>query len=266
MSEYILSNYDFKKRAFAKVCKYEKLLEYFQTGHGACDYDLVTGPYGVSDAALSASSTHSTCRIQHVRFNSSRGWCPVDTEDGHYVQVEFQTTSNLKAVQTLGRGDLDQWVSLYSVNISMDGINWNSILSYGDVKVFPGNTDSHTLVTNTLAENVFAKSIRIISVSGKSYRSMRLEVKGCPVANMLSTCNKWTERLGSAGDVFSVLEETNAANHIWCGRMCSRQWGCDSFVFYFGSNNCKLLKSTSDIIYTYCTTMDLENVWYYIQI
>ncbi|XP_069106945.1 lactadherin-like [Argopecten irradians] len=157
---------------------------------GCCAYDLVSGPYGVSNDALSASSTHSTCLLQEVRFNSSRGWCPADTGDGHYIQVEFQTTSNLKAIQTLGRGNNNQWVSLYSVNISMDGINWNSILTNGDIKVFPANSDRHTLVTNKLAGNVVAKYIRVISVSGEWYRSMRLEVKGCPVTNMSGKCPK----------------------------------------------------------------------------
>ncbi|XP_069106351.1 discoidin-2-like [Argopecten irradians] len=231
-------------------------------GCGPCDYDLVTGPNGVPDTALSASSTHHSCPIEKVRISSSQGWCPAQTGDGHYIQVEFQTTSNLKAIQTLGRGDYNQWVSSYGVNISMDGITWSSILSNGSVKVFPANNDRHTIVTNTLAGNVVAKFIRIISITGNSYRSMRLEVQGCQVTNISNTCNKWKATRGSTGDFFPIVEETNAANHGLCGLMCYRQPDCDSFVFDVSSNHCRLLKSTPDTSYA---TVDLENVWYFMK-
>ncbi|XP_069106917.1 retinoschisin-like [Argopecten irradians] len=227
-----------------------------------CDYDLVTGPYGVSDEAFSASSTHYTCPIQYIRFTSSRSWCSAHGGVGHYIQVEFKTRSTLTAIQTLGRANYNQWITSYNANISIDGINWSSILSNGDVKVFPGNSDSNTIVTNTLERTVDAKFIRIISVTNHVHSSMRLEVKGCPIGNMSSTCNKWKATRGSTGDMFPVLEETNAANNGLCGMMCYRKPDCDSFIFNIGSNHCRLLQSTPDALYT---TVNLTNVWYFIK-
>ncbi|XP_021367741.1 discoidin-2-like [Mizuhopecten yessoensis] len=105
-------------------------------GCGPCEYDLVTGPYGVSDEAITASSTHSHCSLVKARFSSSNSWCPLHTGVGHYLQVEFRSVSLLKAIQTKGRGDTSQWVTLYNVNISMDGLTWTSLSnSSGDVKV-----------------------------------------------------------------------------------------------------------------------------------
>ncbi|XP_033727843.1 discoidin-2-like [Pecten maximus] len=230
-------------------------------GCSPCDFDLVTGPYGVSDDALTASSTHGSCPIQRVRFSSSHGWCPAYTGDGHYIQVEFLAVSTLKAIQTRGRGDHNQWVTLYSVNTSMDGLNWSSILNAtGSIKVFPGNVDRNTVVTNTLEGNVVAKYIRIISVSGTSYRSMRLEVKGCPVANVSSTCHKWEARQGSTGDGFSVLVDTDASNQGLCGLKCYRQSECDSFIYDVNSFRCRLLKTSPDSSYI---TVNLDGVWYF---
>ncbi|XP_069106362.1 contactin-associated protein-like 2 [Argopecten irradians] len=226
-----------------------------------CDYDLVTGPYGVSDDAITASSHHDHCPVLYARFSSPYGWCPATIRDGDYLQVEFKTTSTLKAIQTTGRMVHGHLVSSYSVNTSMDGINWISISSNGTVKLFPGNSDDSSIVTNTLGRSVTAKFVRVISVSGTGYRSMRLEVKGCPISNS-STCNQWAATLGSAGDVFPVLQETNAPYQGLCGLMCYRQPDCDSFVFDIGSNYCMLLKSTPDVSYT---TVDLENVWYFIK-
>ncbi|XP_069106916.1 uncharacterized protein [Argopecten irradians] len=231
------------------------------SGGYPCDFNLVTGPYGVSDEAFSASSTHNTCPMERVRFTSPHGWCPNPNGVGHFIQVEFKTRSTLTAIQTRGRGYHNQWVSSYIVNISMDGTNWRSILSNGDVKVFPGNWDSNTTVTNTLEKSVDARFIRIISVTGPGHSSMRLEVKGCPIGNcMSSTFFKWKKILGSTGDVFPVLEEINVVNQGLCGLMCYRQPDCDSFVFDIGSNHCWLLKSTPDALYT---TVDFANVWYF---
>ncbi|XP_069106841.1 neuropilin-2-like [Argopecten irradians] len=225
-----------------------------------CDYNLVTGPYGVSDEAFSASSTHHDCPVENVRIDSNTGWCPATQGDGNYIQVEFQTISVLTAIQTRGRANRDQWVASYSVNVSTNGLTWTSILSNNTVQVFLANNDSNTLATNTLTRIVVAKYIRIISVSGNSFRSMRLEVKGCPVASM---CSKWTATLGSSGDVFPVLVHTNAANQGSCGLMCYEQPDCDSFVFNIGSNHCRLLKSTPDVLYT---TVDVERVWYFVKL
>ncbi|XP_033726630.1 contactin-associated protein-like 2 isoform X2 [Pecten maximus] len=244
-----------------------KKYEHISAGDGSCDFDLVTGPYGVSDGALSASSYHFHCPIQDLRINSSNSWCPSTSGDGHYVQVEFQTVSTLKAIQTRGR-HYNEWVASYSVNISMDGLTWSYILnSAGDVKVFPGNVDDVSIVTNNLEGNIVAKYIRVISVSGNGayHRSMSLEVQGCPVVSPLTcscTGNTWKATLGSTGDVFPVLVDTDASNQGFCGLKCSRQPDCDSFLFDTGPDRCRLLNSTSGVSNQ---TMNLDGVWYFVR-
>ncbi|XP_021367744.1 contactin-associated protein-like 2 isoform X1 [Mizuhopecten yessoensis] len=233
-------------------------------GCGPCQYDLVTGPYGVSDDAITASTTHRDCPIVKARFSSSRSWCPLYSGVGHFLQVEFRSVSMLKAIQTKGREDYSQWVSLYSVNISMDGITWTSLSnSTGDVQVFPGNSDRNTVVTNELEGTVIAKYIRVISVSMHSHGSMRLEVQGCPYSEISSTCHRWGAKLGSTGDVLSILLDTDASNQGLCGLKCYRQPECDSFLLDVKSDQCRLLKGSvngSQI------TVDLDGVWYFVKI
>ncbi|XP_060078684.1 lactadherin-like [Ylistrum balloti] len=232
-----------------------------RAGNGPCDYNLVTGPYGVSDDAFTASSTHPTCPLVRVRFSSSQGWCPASIGDGHYLQVKFQTDSTVKAIQTRGRGDFDQWISLYQLNISMDGNTWSAILNAttGNVQIFPGNNDRDTVVTNTLEGNVVVRYIRVISVSGNTYRSMRLEIQGCPFSTP-NTCNKWKAKLGSVGDIVTVVGDTNAANQGLCGLKCFRQTECDSFLFDVSSFRCRLLKETPSSL---PITVNLDGVWYF---
>ncbi|XP_069106631.1 lactadherin-like [Argopecten irradians] len=229
-----------------------------------CEYNLVTGPYGVPDNALSASSTHSSCHIVYARFSSDSAWCPGSTGGGHYIQVELKNVSKLTAVQTRGRGGTLQWVSFYSVNISMDGSTWNYIFTpSGEIKVFDGNVDSTSTVTNILEGNIVAKYIRVISVGNDNrFRSMKLEVQGCPVSMLSDTCPKWEAKKGSSGDIFSVLEDTNASNHGTCGIVCYKWLGCDNFLFNVGSTRCTLFDSTSSL---QNQTLNLDGVWYFRQ-
>ncbi|XP_033727219.1 contactin-associated protein-like 2 [Pecten maximus] len=216
-----------------------------------CDVNLVTGTYGVSDNAFSASSTYGACDIYAAGINSSNAWCPKDTDNEQYLQVEFQTDSELKTIQTRGRDGYDQWVTLYSVNTSMDGITWSYILSStGDVQMFPGNSDRNTIVTNEIEGKVVAKYIRVILVSGYGdhKRSMRLEVQGCPVSYTSNrNCQRWEAKLGSTGNVFPIIEDTDASNQGLCGLKCFKQKECNRFLFEIGSARCRLLTSTSDV-------------------
>ncbi|XP_021367757.1 contactin-associated protein-like 2 isoform X2 [Mizuhopecten yessoensis] len=233
-------------------------------GCGPCEYDLVTGPFGVSDEAITASSTHSHCPLVKARFSSSGSWCPLNTGGGHYLQIEFRYVSLLKAIQTKGRGSYNQWVTLYSVNISMDGHTWTSLYNASsDVKVFPGNFDKDTVMTNELEGNVIAKFIRIISVSTRTRGSMKLEVQGCPYTEINSTCHRWEAKLGSTSDVLPVLLDADASNQGLCGLKCFRQPECDSFLFDVTSARCRLLKATMDGSQV---TVNLDGVWYFVKI
>ncbi|XP_069106349.1 inactive carboxypeptidase-like protein X2 isoform X2 [Argopecten irradians] len=230
------------------------------SGCAVCNSNLVTGTYGVPDYKLTASSTARDCPTRLGRLTSSRSWCPNGQGEGHYLQVEFQNVSRLTAVQTRGRADLDQWVSLYSVNTSMDGISWSAVLN----TVFPGNNDRDTIVTNQLEGNVVGKYIRVISEpgSGNHYRSMRLEVQGCPVSLLTNSCDKWAAQRGSGGDMLPVMVDTDASNIGVCGLECRNRLECDAFLFDAGSARCKLLKVTPDQSYP---AVNLHGVWYFVK-
>ncbi|XP_060081881.1 neurexin-4-like [Ylistrum balloti] len=206
-----------------------------------CAFNLVTGPYGVSVDAFTASSTHSHCPIKDVRLNSTNAWCPLRSIQGQYIQVEFQTVSEVKAIQTRGRvthHPCHQWVTSYKVNTSIDGSAWSNIVdpTSDKIKVFRGNFDGNTIVSNWLDGIVLAKYIRVIPVSGHNHFSLRLEVKGCPVSDVHSTCQKWKAMLGASGDVFRVNKDVKVSNQGLCGLECYRQEECDSFMFDIVSN------------------------------
>ncbi|XP_069106914.1 uncharacterized protein [Argopecten irradians] len=137
----------------------------------------------------------------------------------------------------------------------------------GEVQVFPGNFDHSTIVSNDLEENVEAKYIRVIGVSGNEdkKRSMRLEVQGCPVSSLPSSCQScksWKVIQGSIGDVLKVLEDTVASNQGICGLKCVRQSECDSFFFDVGLSHCRLLNSIPDVS---SPSVNLDGIWYFIK-
>ncbi|XP_028514739.1 EGF-like repeat and discoidin I-like domain-containing protein 3 [Exaiptasia diaphana] len=84
-------------------------------------------------------------------------------------------------VATQGRKSTNwlQYVTKYSLAYySVDGNNWEEYL--GDcTKVFPGNYDQNTVVTNELEVPIKTRHIRLIVKGFKQHATVRIELYGC---------------------------------------------------------------------------------------
>ena len=104
------------------------------------------------------------------------GWRAHRSDDSSYVQVDFIAKVQVFGITTQGRHSNNlRYVTSYNVSYSVDGITWNMI-----PRTFPGNTDRHTKVTNTLqAGGILTRFVRVHPVTFSGHVAMRWDVIGC---------------------------------------------------------------------------------------
>ncbi|XP_022255312.1 hemocytin-like [Limulus polyphemus] len=134
----------------------------------------------LADSQITASSSHDT---KHKPENARLGgesWMAAVSDDKQYLQVDFLEPRNVTAVITQGRDGVPQWVTSFMVQYSNNGKTWNTITDMtGENKVFPGNFDSNSKVTNYFPSTIRTRYLRILPVNWKNWISMQLEVLGC---------------------------------------------------------------------------------------
>jgi len=149
---------------------------------------LVSGESMVPDLRMTSSShwdlfhQASRARMHSVYDDGYRGgWVAWPWDQNQYLQVEFDTTMAIYAIQTKGRQDYPQWSGTYKLLYAeVSGAFETYQEPYGSEKIFNGNSDSDTLVTNYLAANIYnVKFVRINPLSWTNGISLRLEVLGC---------------------------------------------------------------------------------------
>ncbi|XP_001630952.2 lactadherin [Nematostella vectensis] len=100
---------------------------------------------------------------------------------GEWLQVDIGHVVPITGVATQGRysNDWDQWVTRYTVQYSVDGGSWTSVLEAGVVKEFVGNFDKSTVVENSFPVPVMARYVKFVVRDWNNYIAMRVEVYGC---------------------------------------------------------------------------------------
>ncbi|CAH1244450.1 FCGBP [Branchiostoma lanceolatum] len=151
----------------------------------------------ISDGNITASSTHADCSTATARLNSTvpgqtTGWCPETANTEQWLQVNLGSEVKVAGVVTQGQGGgLDAWVTSYKLLYSLDGDKWTAILDgQGREKVFSGNDDKETAVTNTLERPVIASYVRFQPQTWFRSMVMRVEVLG---TNGKTDDSNWTE-------------------------------------------------------------------------
>ncbi|XP_076369994.1 hemocytin-like isoform X2 [Tachypleus tridentatus] len=134
----------------------------------------------LADSQITASSSHDAKhKPENVRLGDD-SWMAAVSDDKQYLQVDFMEPRNVTAVITQGRDGVPQWVTSFMTQYSNDGKTWNTIADVnGEDKVFSGNFDSNTKVTNYFPSTIRTRYLRILPVNWKNWISMQLEVLGC---------------------------------------------------------------------------------------
>ncbi|KXJ14551.1 EGF-like repeat and discoidin I-like domain-containing protein 3 [Exaiptasia diaphana] len=142
----------------------------------------------IKDEQINASSyTGSQIHAaRNGRLNKQRdskgigGWAAGRSMIGEFIQIDLGSTNVITMVATQGRNSTRflQYVTLYSLSYSNDGNNWKEY--FGDcTKVFTGNYDQNTVVTNELEVPIKTRHIRLIVKDFKRHATVRIELYGC---------------------------------------------------------------------------------------
>ena len=125
-------------------------------------------------------SDHDAYRLDEVRVSGEPkanvgAWCSAVLDTNQWIQVSSLEPKYWTGVTTQGRSDpydCKQWVKKYTVKYTLDGENWYLA---DDGKVFNGNSDETTKVTNEFCEPIYARTIRICPQEWNEHISMRFE-------------------------------------------------------------------------------------------
>ncbi|ELT96680.1 hypothetical protein CAPTEDRAFT_216744 [Capitella teleta] len=174
------------------------LLVYLQTAASTPDCEelelspLITGPDGVKDDQLSASSIYSSAYVaKESRFTSEIAWCKNNSDPDPWLQVTFEDSQTIFAIQTLGNGARFEFVKNYTISYSLDGSKWNWFTSgNGTIHTeifrkpsyslqFSGNVAPSIPVRNDFETPIVARFVKLHPLGYYEYRSVRWELYKC---------------------------------------------------------------------------------------
>ncbi|CAB4020032.1 Hypothetical predicted protein [Paramuricea clavata] len=135
----------------------------------------------ILDGAITASTSYnSELGPANARLNVHRGWCAWTTNNAGkqsgWIQVDLGDIIWVTGVATQGRCVHPQWVKSYKVSYSTDGQNWEFYDESGSTKIFTGNTDKTTVVTNAFKSPIHARYVKILPQSFVDRPSLRMEL------------------------------------------------------------------------------------------
>ncbi|XP_030841953.1 uncharacterized protein LOC115924199 [Strongylocentrotus purpuratus] len=110
----------------------------------------------------------------------SGAWSARTNNQDQFIQADLRQLHEVSGVMTQGRNMHLQWVNSFRVQYSIDGLTWTAVQNaiMAGSKVFTGNTDSNTIVTNDFSPNVVTRFIRIEPLTWTNHISMRFEIIG----------------------------------------------------------------------------------------
>ncbi|XP_043922260.1 SCO-spondin-like [Protopterus annectens] len=161
--------------------------------------DMCYKPLGLRafpDKSFTASSQLPENPAHAGRLNFSvthldlQGWGPDPDEynqlqpDHPYLQIDLLKPQNITGVVVQGAGSFDTYVTSFRIQFSGNGKTWynyQELTSDGRPlpKIFRGNFDDSTPVTNRFKRLISARHVRIIPQDFHNGIYMRLELMGC---------------------------------------------------------------------------------------
>ncbi|CAH3017128.1 unnamed protein product, partial [Porites evermanni] len=150
-------------------------------------------PLGAAEGGeLSSSSFTASSHFLNL-FNPSNGrlngplsWCAENSNKGEYLQIQLPESKTVCAIATQGAGQQEgtSFVKSYFLEYSVTGEEWKKVeRGDGQVKVFEGNIDPHSIKKQILPTPVEATYVRIYPQEFVDWMCMRVELYGkglCP--------------------------------------------------------------------------------------
>ncbi|XP_077974515.1 lactadherin-like [Styela clava] len=137
----------------------------------------------IPDSQITASSISSSSyqayygRLDNVDRSGGKWavWASVRNAIGEWHQVDFKAPKQIEGIVTQGRPDYDQWVRSFKISYGNSTSAMITIQENGSDKVFTGNNDRNTKVTNMFPHVIICRYIRVYPQTWHNYMSMRVE-------------------------------------------------------------------------------------------
>ena len=78
------------------------------------------------DSSFSASASSEGHSASDARISSGSSWCAPVSNDKHYLEVDLRRPYQLYSVVTYGDSTSSKWVATYSLNYTVDLLNWET--------------------------------------------------------------------------------------------------------------------------------------------
>ncbi|XP_038060839.1 lactadherin-like [Patiria miniata] len=135
----------------------------------------------IPDGCIKASSQYYTncCPASKARLNNNKRWIPYSDDANPWIEVDLVGSAVVTGVITQGYSS--QFVTQYKVSYQKHPSTYYDHVEdgHGNIKVFIGNTDGNTPVTNLFYQSVVATVVRIKPTKWQTLCSLRLELLGC---------------------------------------------------------------------------------------
>ncbi|XP_078603619.1 uncharacterized protein LOC144877552 isoform X4 [Branchiostoma floridae x Branchiostoma japonicum] len=149
----------------------------------------------------------------YARLNGDGSpWGPAEAEVGEWLQVDLGEMKNVKGTITQGNPHYGSYVTSYKLQYSTDETTWTTYADTdGSEKVFPGNTDDNTPVTNLLDNPIGTRYVRFLPQTWNKYPDLGVEILGCAAGDTVATtlAPTTTAALTTGRDVDECAEETD---------------------------------------------------------
>ncbi|CAH3172634.1 unnamed protein product [Porites evermanni] len=140
----------------------------------------------IKNRAITASSSfnhfHSAwlSRLHRVKRGRYIGaWASKYRNYNQWLQVDLGYATKITGIATQGRQDANQWVTVYRVYYSTDGVYFALVKYWWNaVKQFQGNYDRYSVRTHAFRPALLARYVRINPRRWHGWMSMRLELYG----------------------------------------------------------------------------------------
>ncbi|XP_035697871.1 uncharacterized protein LOC118430949 [Branchiostoma floridae] len=157
-------------------------------------------PFGMMSGAIPDDSITASSHMgpdhepYRGRLNGEAGaaWTAKTNNVGEWMQIDLGgkervTGTIIERMRNYVYHNGGRGVTSYKLRYSTEGTNWKPYADTdGSEKVFPGNADTNTPVTNLLDYPIDARFVRFVVQSWQGSISMRAEVLGCSESKFLS--------------------------------------------------------------------------------
>ena len=107
---------------------------------GSCQDQLGMEDGRITDSQITASSEHHSGNLDYIyaRLNQPAqsgiggAWTAGTQDLNQWIQVEFESSKWMNGIIIQGRSNTNQWVTEYKVQYSIDGENWQYVMTVDD--------------------------------------------------------------------------------------------------------------------------------------